>query len=133
MTRAPIVLLATAAGVAAVLSFQPRRQEADGTRTTTSAPARAGASTVLGSAETTPYGPVQVRITVRGGKVTEIAAVQVPQNDPHSAQISTEVEPLLREQALTAQSASIDGVSGATYTSDGYRASLAAALAEAGL
>jgi uncharacterized protein with FMN-binding domain len=79
----------------------------------------------------TRYGPVQVRVTVRAGRVAAVTALQLPQSDPRSTEISVWAEPLLRQEALQAQSASIDAVSGATYTSDGYRASLSAALASA--
>ncbi len=81
----------------------------------------------------TRYGAVQVEITVSSGKVTDVVALQLPDSDRRSASISSRAEPVLRSEALAAQSASIDGVSGATYTSDGYEQSLQAALDAAGL
>lgn len=132
MRRAAVVLPATAAGLAAVLSFHPRAP-ASRTAAATEAPAGASGRTVTGTATMTQYGPVQVKVTVRGGRIAAVTAVQLPQSDPRSAEISSYAEPLLREQALTAQSAQVDGVSGATYTSEGYRTSLAAALSKVGL
>jgi uncharacterized protein with FMN-binding domain len=132
MRRAPIVLAATAAGLAAVLSFHPR-EPASRTEATTSA--GASGRTVAGSVAMTQYGPVQVKVkvTVRGGRIADVTAVQLPQSDGRSAQISSYAAPLLREQALSAESAQVDGVSGATYTSEGFRTSLAAALSKARL
>ena len=131
MARAPAVLAVTAAGTAALLAFHPHRSAATlpGTGTTTVA----GERSVAGALEQARYGPVQVRIVVRAGKLSDVIATQLPQNDPRSSQISAFAAPALRQEALSARSASIDGVSGATYTSDGYRASLAAALQSAGL
>ena len=80
----------------------------------------AGTRTVDGPVVDTRYGAVQVEITVSVGKVTDVVALQLPDGDRRSASISSRAEPVLRSEALAAQSASIDGVSGATYTSDGY-------------
>ena len=79
-----------------------------------------------------PYGDVQVEITVTNGKITDVQAVALPTGG-HSGRISSFVAPILRTQALTAQSAAIDGVSGATYTSQAYAQSLQGALDAAGL
>ena len=95
--------------------------------------AQTQARTVTGPVVSTRWGTVQVEITVEGGQLTDVTALQLPSGDRHSASISSRVEPTLRSQALTAQSAAIDGVSGATYTSDAYARSLQAALDSAGL
>ena len=79
------------------------------------------------------YGTIQVQVTVSGGKVTDITALAVPQNDPRSAQISSYAVPQLVSQAIEAQSSSISGISGATFTSNGFAQSLASALTQAGL
>ncbi|MGZ4269189.1 MAG: FMN-binding protein [Solirubrobacteraceae bacterium] len=134
MARAPYVLAATVAGTAALVSFHPHRPA----KVLAAAPAAAagagtGGRTVSGSAEANPYGTVQVRIAVKAGKVTDVVAIQLPQNDPRSSEISAYAAPLLRQEALKAQSASIDAISGATYTSAGYQASLQAALSAAGI
>ena len=89
--------------------------------------------TATGTAEDTRYGTVQVAVTVTKGRITDIETVELSATDPHSQQINAEAVPALRRQALAAQSAHIDGVSGATFTSDGYEASLQSALDKLGL
>ena len=79
----------------------------------------------------TRYGPVQVEVTIENGQITDVTALQLPVGRPVRPDLE-QVEPMLRSQALSAQSASIDGVSGATYTSDAYARSLQAALDDAG-
>jgi uncharacterized protein with FMN-binding domain len=84
--------------------------------------------TTTGQVVSTRYGDVQVQVTVSGGSITDVTALQLPDRDGHSARISSAVEPMLRSMALQAQSANIDLVSGATYTSGAYRESLQSAL-----
>ncbi len=91
-----------------------------------------GSATVDGPVVTTRFGPVQVEVVVANGKLTDVKALQLP-SGRHSGQISTYSAPILREEALSAQSAQIDAVSGATYTSDAYAQSLQAALDQAGI
>jgi len=74
------------------------------------------------------FGVVQVRLTLTNGKITAVDPVQVPQNDGHSQDLSSYSIPKLSQQVLSAQSASIDAVSGATYTSEAYAQSVQAAL-----
>ncbi|MEU5614395.1 FMN-binding protein [Streptomyces sparsogenes] len=92
-----------------------------------------GGRTVTGDAARTQYGPVQVSVTVSGGRITAATAVKTPDSGPRSEQIAASSVPKLNQAALTAQSAKIDTVSGATYTSEGYRKSLQSALDRAGL
>jgi uncharacterized protein with FMN-binding domain len=91
------------------------------------------AKTYTGDAAMTRYGPVQVQITVKSGAVTSVNATDYPMNDPRDAQINSYAIPQLNSEALSAASASIDMVSGATYTSEGYLSSLQSALDKAGL
>ncbi|MFD8868017.1 FMN-binding protein [Streptomyces sp. NPDC059590] len=91
------------------------------------------AQTVTGDEANTQYGPVQVSVTVTGGKITAATAVKTPDSGPQSEQIAADSVPKLNQAAVTAQSAKIDTVSGATYTSEGYRKSLQSALDKAGL
>ena len=84
--------------------------------------------TYKGATSYTRFGNVQVSITVSGGKITAVNNLQLPQDDQRSAQISSYAGAQLQSQALAAQSANIDGVSGATYTSQGYAESLQAAI-----
>lgn len=138
MKRAILVGVGTVAGAAAVLSYQPGtlfNSSAGQAEAATAAPAAApaAAQTYTGDAVETGYGPVQVEVTVEGSSITSVTAIAAPQNDGKSAQISNYAIPQLQEQAVTAQSANIDGVSGASYTSAGFAQSLQSALTQAGL
>jgi uncharacterized protein with FMN-binding domain len=84
--------------------------------------------TATGPPFETVYGPVQVQITVVAGTITEIAEVKLPSEHLHSLWIRENLVPQLRQRVLTAQSADVDVVSGATYTGQGYLASLQGAL-----
>ncbi|MHB8510698.1 MAG: FMN-binding protein [Actinomycetota bacterium] len=84
-----------------------------------------------GATSDTQYGPVQVRVIVSGGKITDVQALQMPSSHQRSQEISAEAGPKLRQEVLQAQSANIDTVSGATYTSEGYRQSVQSALDQA--
>jgi uncharacterized protein with FMN-binding domain len=84
-----------------------------------------------GDVVNTRYGPVQVQVQIGDGAISEIAVVQYPSSDGKSERISARSLPILRSEALAAQSARIDTVSGATYTSEGYAESLQAALDQA--
>ncbi|WP_412543381.1 FMN-binding protein [Longispora sp. K20-0274] len=88
----------------------------------------AAAFTVTGPVVDTRWGPVQVRITVAGGRITDATAVLTPSSHRRSVAINGRAAPLLRQEALTAQSAAVDVVSGATITSEAYAESLQAAL-----
>jgi uncharacterized protein with FMN-binding domain len=92
-----------------------------------------GTQTVTGSAAQTRWGPVQVRITVADGKITAVDVPQYPDGNGRDQQINTYALPVLKQETLSAQSANIDMVSGATVTSDGYVQSLQSALDQAGL
>ncbi|MER5905300.1 MULTISPECIES: FMN-binding protein [Streptomyces] len=92
-----------------------------------------GTKTVTGDTVQTRWGPVQVRVTLKNGKITDVTAVSYPSDNPRDQEINSYALPQLRREALAAQSARIDSVSGATYTSDGYRQSLQSALDSAGL
>ncbi|MEV5959814.1 FMN-binding protein [Streptomyces sp. NPDC051987] len=93
--------------------------------------AQAQAKTVTGQVAQTPYGPVQVRVTVSGGKITKAEAVQAPKGGTSDQKTALSV-PKLNQEAVAAGSANIDSVSGATYTSTGYKQSLQSALDQAG-
>ena len=81
----------------------------------------------------TRWGPVQVQITVDGGQITDVAAVQYPDGNGRDQEINSYALPVLAQEALAAQGANIDHVSGATVTSDGYVQSLQSALDQANL
>jgi uncharacterized protein with FMN-binding domain len=99
---------------------------------TTGSGGSAASAKVDGPVVSTRFGPVQVEVVVASGKVADVVALQLP-TGRRSGQISSYAAPILHDEALQAQSASIDTVSGATYTSDAYAQSLQAALDQAGL
>ena len=84
-------------------------------------------SVVVGKAYDVSYGVVQVKVTMKGARITDITAMSLPQGG-RSGDISKFSAPQLRREALAAQSAHIDSVSGASYTSAGYSMSLQSAL-----
>ncbi|WP_434527357.1 FMN-binding protein [Streptomyces ipomoeae] len=135
--RTLLATAATVSGIVLLLSLKPASDPAGSVQAGAAAPsaqggqAAAGAQTLTGSAVQTDYGPVQVRITVSGGKITAAEAVQQPSGG-RSTQISGDAIPKLNQAAVAADSADIDAVSGATYTSAGYKESLQSAIDQAG-
>ncbi|MBG6057090.1 uncharacterized protein with FMN-binding domain [Cryobacterium sp. MP_M5] len=98
---------------------------------TAAAPAPAPATpsgTFDGSVVQTRFGPVQVSVTIANGTITEVTALQLTNDGGRSVMISNQAAPILRSEVLAAQSAQVQNVSGATYTSGGYLTSLQAAL-----
>ena len=91
-------------------------------------PSAASSVTVNGAPADTQYGPVQVQITVRSGRIVRADAIDYPQGGGRDQQINSQAIPQLDQETLNAQSAQVDTVSGATYTSAGYRQSLQSAL-----
>lgn len=87
------------------------------------------ATTVVnGTSADTRYGPVQVQLHVRAGRIVSATAIDYPQGSGRDREINSFAIPVLQKETIAAQNARIDTVSGATYTSDGYRTSLQAAL-----
>ncbi len=158
MKRAPIVLTGTACGVVALVSYHAAVPQASAltssststlsiggssksratktTRTTTKTSAARSASTASSSSTRSaiggdaqyPYGDLEVEVTMTGTSITNVTVVKHDVTDPRSAMIDQAAEPLLRSQALQAQSAKLDGVSGASYTSAAYEQSLQSAI-----
>ena len=159
MKRALVVGTGTVMGVAAVLALNPDGTVAtpsaaagssassgtsagsssgtssDSSGSDSSSGTASGTSTYTGSTVDIGhgYGTIAVEVTVTDGRIVDITALELPENDHRSAMISQQAWPLLQQQALEAQSADIAGVSGATYTARGFAESLRAALTEAGL
>ncbi len=90
-------------------------------------------TTVTGSAVDTQWGPVEVRLSIAAGKITDVQVVEYPDGNGRDAEINSYALPQLIQETLDAQSAQIDMVSGATVTSGGYVHSLQSALDKAGL
>jgi len=138
--RIVLWLASTATGVVLLFSYPTSTSSAPaatavvpdaapaGTTTTSD-----GATTVTGPAADTRYGPVQVQVTVDAGRITDVEVVEYPTGNGRDRQINARAVPTLVQETLDAQSADVDMVSGATYTSEGYVQSLQAALDEAGL
>ena len=155
MRRALIATGATVVGVAYILNFKvtppladpataPATQGVGGTPATsgeatpaptTPSPATNGVTdgTFTGPSVFVRFGNVQVRIVVSGGRVTDVQAIDLPGDRARSAEISQFSGPVLRQEAIQAQSARINIVSGATYTSNGYAQSFEGALQQAHL
>lgn len=136
---APTVVTDSAAPApSASASASPGATGDSGTSGTSGTSGKSGSSstgtrTVTGNTVQTRWGPVQVKVTIKNGKITDVTAVQYPSDNPRDQEINQYALPQLRTEALAAQSASIDTVSGATYTSQGYQQSLQSALDSAGL
>jgi uncharacterized protein with FMN-binding domain len=135
-TKAPAATNTPSAGKPSAASTPKKSTKPTSAATTPAAPATTGGSknvngTFTGSAVDVGYGTVQVKITVVNGKITDAQALQAPsgRNDRYT-NMSV---PVLRQRTLTAQSANINGVSGASYTSFGWYTSLVVALKQAGL
>ncbi|MFJ1754448.1 FMN-binding protein [Kitasatospora sp. NPDC088134] len=151
MRRAVVTASATAAGVVLLLSLKPHDPAAPvtaissggtgpggtgsggGTQETANTGTGGGTSrSVTGDAVSTRYGPVQVKVALDADRrITKIDVVQYPSRDHRDQEINSYAIPVLNQEALAAQSAKIDVVSGATYTSDGYTRSLQSALDKA--
>ena len=154
MRRTVLAAISTVVGLVMLLSFKthgsrPSRLAALGSAGAgTSAPlaaspaaspgvsgaagaAAASTRTITGSAIDTQYGPVQLRVTFVGSRIVRIAPLQLPTGQSRDQEINSYAVPILNQEALRAQSARIDTVSGASYTSDGYAQSLQSAIDQA--
>ncbi|MFF4397718.1 FMN-binding protein [Streptomyces sp. NPDC001480] len=138
--RVVLATAATVSGVVLLLSLKPAsdpasasaagaapQQTAAGQESPQGGAAAAGTGAVTGDVVQTQYGPVQVRLTVANGKVTKAEAVQAPKGGTSDQKTALSV-PKLNQEAVAAGNADIDSVSGATYTSTGYKKSLQSAL-----
>jgi uncharacterized protein with FMN-binding domain len=160
MRRVILAILCTAVGLALLLSFKTRSTaglastgivpagqngtspSSAGSPTSASGPAGTGSTsntsstaskTVAGDVVQTIYGPIQVTITVKGGKISTVKVPVYPNGTMRDEQINSFALPQLVQETVAADSASIDSVSGATYTSQGYLSSLQSAIDKAGL
>jgi uncharacterized protein with FMN-binding domain len=142
MKRALLIAGGTVGGLGAVLAITPPNlsktapvavDTAVPGATPTAVPAQpVGVSgSFTGSVANTRYGPVQVKIVVKNGKIVDAQAVQAPSGS--NDRYTQKAVPRLREQTIAAQSANVQGVSGASFTSYGWYESLASAIAQAGL
>ena len=83
----------------------------------------------IGSAS--QYGDIQVKVIISGGKITDIQYLKFPSGTGHTAEVTAMAEPILKQEAITAQSAKVNVVSGATQDTEGFIQSLQSALDQA--
>jgi uncharacterized protein with FMN-binding domain len=163
MRRAILAIVTTAAGLVLLLSFKthassglasstiitPAGQTGSSSAAKSSTAPKASGSgsgsgsgssaastaskTVAGDVVQTIYGPIQVTITVKSGKITAVNVPTYPNGTGRDMEINSYALPQLVQETLSANSAQVDGVSGATYTSQGYVSSLQSAIDKAGL
>jgi uncharacterized protein with FMN-binding domain len=161
MRRVILAIVATAVGLVLLLSFKTHASSGTGLgssintpnpngttptagsagRTSRSSGSGSGSSkststvskTSTGDAVETGYGPIQVEITVKGGKITAVNVPVYPNSTMRDVQINQYAVPQLIQETMAANSANIDSVSGASYTSQGYIQSLQSALDKAGI
>ena len=114
-------------------STAPTAQGATPTPTPTTPTAASTDGTYTGASVDTEFGSVQVRLTVSGGKITDVTALHLTDADGRSVQISNRAAPVLHDEVLASQSAKVSNVSGATYTTRAYLSSVQSALDQAGL
>ncbi|MEV6236228.1 FMN-binding protein [Lentzea sp. NPDC051838] len=129
MTRILVWLGSTVTALVLLFGY---RTSLSGPTTTAVQASESSGGTVTGPAVDTRWGPVQVRITLDGGKITAVDVPVYPDGNRRDQQINDRALPILVQETLQAQSADIDAVSGATVTSEGYLESLQAALDQAG-
>ncbi|SEM91520.1 MULTISPECIES: FMN-binding protein [Cryobacterium] len=98
----------------------------------TAATASSQSGSFTGSVVATQFGNMQVSVTIVNGAITEVTPLQLTNRGGRSVAISNQAAPILRSEVLAAQSASVQNVSGATYTTQGYLRSLQSALDTAG-
>jgi len=151
MKRVLFSVVATVVGLVALLGFKTHPVNVTATtisrphtpsgssKSPTPTPSKKGGTsakttprTVDGDAVQTAYGVVQVKVTLHGKKIDQVSFDQIQGYDRRSDEINQAAAPLLVQETLTAQSAQVDTVSGATYTSEGYIQSLQSALDKAG-
>ncbi|MFS8197611.1 FMN-binding protein [Streptomyces sp. CWNU-52B] len=141
MRRAVLATTGISALVVTLLALKPHQlpSPAEGPVPSTSSHAPAGTSsgpltgtgTFTGDPVDTRYGTVQVAATLSRGRITRVEVLRAPDRNGRDRQIASYALPRLTQEAIGAQSARIDAVSGASYTSQGYRESLQSALDQA--
>jgi uncharacterized protein with FMN-binding domain len=142
------LLAATSAGFVAVLSVHavgPSGRKPLATPATSTTPTSSSTSpttpttftnatrSAVGASEQFGYGTISVEVTVQGTHITAVSVANLQTLESFSQSLTNQAVPLLTSEALSAQSASIQGVSGASYTSAGFAQSLQSALSQLGI
>jgi uncharacterized protein with FMN-binding domain len=130
-TKAPVSVYSSASGSTGSTSTGSTSTGASSAAGSVSPSAKS--TSVTGSVAQTQWGPVQLQLAVSSGKITKVTVVQYPHGNGKDDEINSYALPILVQETMDSQSASIDMVSGATVTSDGYLQSLQSALDRAGL
>ncbi|MGP8151488.1 MAG: FMN-binding protein [Acidimicrobiales bacterium] len=145
MRRAPAVVIAGAAGFAGIVAMHAGRAPSFLSGTGPPAPVRSSptttgpsttpavsptgaAATALGTSEQYGYGVLAVKVTVLGSRITDVSVARLQTAEQYSQRLAQQVIPVLRNEVLSAQSTHINGISGATYTSEAYAYSVQSAL-----
>jgi uncharacterized protein with FMN-binding domain len=116
----PLPPLQTATPPPPPATGSPAGSTSAGATSKAAAPRPTGPRTVNGDVVDTPYGPVQVAVVFSGTRIVDVRTLRTPSDAYRSVGIAAQATPILRQEMLTAQSARVDMVSGATYTSGGY-------------
>lgn len=95
---------------------------------TTSSSAGSAVTNITGDPESTPYGNVQVQVSFSGKEITGVTVLQIPNSGNHDQEVAQVVPPTLLQEVLSSQSATVNTVSGGTYTSNGYLQSVQSAI-----
>jgi uncharacterized protein with FMN-binding domain len=130
-TTNPVATAATTSTSSTAAQVATQSSTSTSTMNSTSMMSSLKDGSYTGTSSSNQFGDVQIKLTISGGKITDVAAVSYPSADRHSLQISQYAIPQLKQEVLAAQSASIDSVSGASYTSQSYVESLQSAINQA--
>ena len=133
MRRTAVFVTATALALLAIMITKTGGKANASSTNTATVVRSSGKIVATGPQVVLAHGIVQVRVTIVAGQITDVAALSVPHDNPHSFGGSSAAVVKLRSEVLTKQSAAVSVVSGATYTSHGYMSSLQAALDAAGV
>ena len=118
----------TSSGSSASSSSSSSARTIPGEFQSVAGPLTAGETAITGKVANTAYGPVQIQLIVKSHKIVKVAVLEQPTNTIHDIQIGEFAFPKLISETLSAQNAKVDAVSGASYTSEGYIASLQSAV-----
>lgn len=112
-------------------SSTSQSQSSSSTSSTTTSSTTYKDGTYTGKATTTQWGDVQVQTTIKNGKITAVNVLEYPNDNGHDKEINSQALPVYKAEAIKAQSAKIDSVSGASETYKGFTGSLQDALTQA--
>ena len=127
-----ILAIGWQAGVGTLVSSLPASASLLASAPVASGTTTSADGTYNGQTVSTRFGTVQVNAVISGGQITDVVAVKLTDNARKSVSISNQAAPMIRQEVLSAQSAKVSNIGGATYTTKGYLMSLQSALDAAG-